>query len=146
MAPGAAATEVSVTVAVEVWLPVSTAGAKDIELICGASTVNVAETVLFAEALMVTCDAEFTGFVRIVNTAVVWPDGTVTLVDDSSAIAELLLASLTSTPPRGAAVAMVTVALTVLPPATCSGERARLTTFECPRVAASSELFAMRGH
>ena len=45
VAPGAAAADVSTTVALEDWLPVTTAGAKVTELTCGGSTASVADTV-----------------------------------------------------------------------------------------------------
>jgi len=71
-------------------------------------------------AVMVDVCVEPETPVVIVNVALVAPDGTVTLVG-TCATAVLLLESLITTPPSGAALLIITVPVDVAPPATSVG-------------------------
>lgn len=61
-----------------------------------------------------------TGLVVVVNVALVWPAGTVTFAG-TAASEGLVLASVTTVPPLGAALRNVTVPVDVVPPTTVLG-------------------------
>jgi hypothetical protein len=121
-APLAGAGVLNVTVAVEVFPPVTEVGLRVTELSTAALTVSVAvfATPRFPE--IVTEVLLATGLVVIVNVAVVAFAATVT-VAGTCAAAVLLLDRVTAAPPAGADPVRVTVPVEVVPPVTEVGLR-----------------------
>jgi hypothetical protein len=117
VSPPAAAALVSVTVAVVVTPvpPVTLVGESTREATVGAWTVNVAvgEEPLKV-AWMVAVVLLATATVPMLNCALVWPAGTVTVAGTVAAL--LLLESVTPSPPAAAALDKVTVPVTPVPP------------------------------
>src|SRR5262249_55088194 len=95
----------------------------DSEPDAGAPGFTVSVAALFTPllvALMVTRVDAVTALLVTVNTALLAPAGTVTLAG-TVATAVLLLVSVTTAPPEGAALVNVTVPCDVLPPTTLVG-------------------------
>src|SRR5947209_18643671 len=97
----------------------------------GGLSVSVAVALPPSVAVIVTSVIEETAVVVPVNVAVVWPCGTVTLAG-TVATPVLLLESVTTEPPDGAALEMVTVPVEAFPPTTLAGLRVTLEIVGAP--------------
>lgn len=117
-APPAAAADASTTVAVVERPPVTVIGARLNAVICGDATTRTAVAVVFRVALIVTLAEAFTAFVLIVKFTFDCPAGTVIFEAANEVRAALLVASVTESPPVGAALDSTTVPVQALPPAT----------------------------
>jgi hypothetical protein len=101
------------------------AGVTAIDTKVGAVTVRLVVPLIDPQvAVMVMLVVDVTELVFTVKVAVVAPAATVTFVG-TVATAVLLLVSVTTAPPDGAAVINVTVPVEVLPPVTDAGFRLR---------------------
>ena len=123
-APAAGATALKVTVPIEAAPPVTLVGLRlsDKRVIAGLM-MRLADLVtpLYVAEIVTVLDAA-TGFVEIVNAALVVPAGTVTLAGTVATVG-LLLESATIAPLAGAAVFRVTVPIEAAPPVTLVGLR-----------------------
>ena len=120
-APPAGAAPFKVTVPVEEVPPVTLVGLSVTPEGIGALTVRFADFVVpLNSPEMVTVALTATGVVVIVNVALVAPAATVTLAGTVAA-AVLLLPSVTTAPPVGAALLNVTVPVEEAPPVTVAG-------------------------
>lgn len=124
--PPVGAKPVKVTVPVEEVPPVTVAGLIDTALRAAGLMVRFAVAVPFSVAVMVAVAAELTPPVVTVKLAVFDPAATVTFA--GTVAAALLLERLTTTPPVGAVLRIVTVPVEVLPPTTDVGRSVRPVT------------------
>jgi hypothetical protein len=134
-APPAGAGALRVTVPVEVFPAATLVGLRLTEerVVAGGGgfTRRLMDLVASSTAAeTVTTVVAVTALVDTVKFALAAPAGTVTLAG-TAATAELLLERVTATPPVGAAVSSVTVAVEVLPPTTLVGLRLREERGEC---------------
>jgi hypothetical protein len=128
VSPPAGAGLLMVTVAVLATPPVTVAGERAMLTSAGGVIVSGADTdwLLKVAVMLATVDAE-TGDVEIVNVPVVWPEAMVTAAGFGTVAEPLSLARAMVSPPEGAGLLMVTVAVLVAPPVTEDGARATLT-------------------
>ena len=125
-APPAGAAPLKVTVPVEEIPPVTLDGLKLRPEGIGALTVRFADFVVpLSSPEMLTVALAVTGVVVTVNVALVAPAATVTFAGTVAA-AVLLLVSVTTAPPAGAALFNVTVPVEEVPPVTLVGLRETL--------------------
>jgi len=119
-APPVGATPFNVTVPVEVVPPINAVGLKDTDDSAGELTVNVVLCVPLYVPEIVTGTVALTAEVATVKAAVVAPAKTVTLAGTVAAEV-LLLTSVTTAPPIGAATFNTTVPVEEFPPTMAVG-------------------------
>jgi hypothetical protein len=127
LSPAGGAGPVSVTVPVELFPPRTSVGDSDSDLTVGAVTLSVVVAFdALSEAVSVAVAFAATETVLTLAVADLLPASTLT--DFGIDAAGFELASVTSTPPAGATLESVTVALAGVPPITLVGVTVRLET------------------